>query len=587
MGGGGAAAWSPGSNRSAGVAVLFHPRSAAKLADLRTDLSGRVVTVKVELAGKFFQLINVYAPNVHSDRKEFFDSLLRYAFRNLDSIVAGDFNCVPDVALDIHNVISELRVGDVSVTSTRDILRECHTFYSNLYSAEPVDIPSQDWLLAHLDRTLTSEDQQKCEGLLTLAECYEALGQMSSGKSLGADGLPVEFYRRFWGLLGQDLVDSLNYSFNHGTLSDSQRLGIIRLLHKKDDPLTLKNWRPISLLNTDYKICTKVLANRLRRVISLILSEDQTCGIPDRSIFENLFLIRDTIDYVNHKELSAALISLDQEKAFDRVNHGFLQRVLERFNFGPNFKCWVTIAYTDIKSCVTNNGWLSSAISLECGVRQGCPLSPLLYCLVVETLGQAIRCDQSIEGIPIPGSCGKQSKVSQYADDTTLILTNDFSITKAFTTINIFEKTTGSHLNTQKTEGLWIGSAAGRPFGPVNITWVTDKLKIHGVFFGETDLTHANWDNRIIKVEKWLNMWKSRTLSLKGKSMIINTLGALGLWYTATVLPMPDFVHTRVTKAIFDFLWNGKTEQVKRTTCYLPLAMGGLAVVNPAEKESS
>ena len=300
----------------------------------------------------------------------------------------------------------------------------CHTFYSNLYSAEPVDIPSQDWLLANLDRSLTSEDQQKCEGLLTLSECHEALGQMSSSKSPGADGLPVEFYRRFWGLLGQDLVDILNYSFDHGALSDSQRLGIIRLLFKKDDSLTLKNWRPISLLNTDYNICTKVLANRLRKVISLLLCEDQTCGVPDRSIFENLFLIRDTIDYVNHKELSAALISLDQEKAFDRVSHGFLQWVLERFSFGPHFRRWVTIAYTDIKSCVTNNGWLSSPISLERGVRQGCPLSPLLYCLVVETLGQAIRCDSSIEGLPIPGSRGKQSKVSQYADDTTLILAN-------------------------------------------------------------------------------------------------------------------------------------------------------------------
>ena len=90
----------PGSNRSAGVAVLFHPQCAAKLADLRTDLSGRVVTVKVELEGKFFQLFNVYASNTHSDRKEFFDSLWRYSFFNLDSIVAVYFNCVLDVALD-------------------------------------------------------------------------------------------------------------------------------------------------------------------------------------------------------------------------------------------------------------------------------------------------------------------------------------------------------------------------------------------------------------------------------------------------------------------------------------------------------
>ena len=104
------------------------------------------------------------------------------------------------------------------------------------------------------------------------------------------------------------------------------------------------------------------------------------------------------------------------------------------------------IAYTDIKSCVTNIRWLSSTISLEHGVSQGCPLSPLLYCLVVETLGQAIRSDPSIEGISIPASRCKQSKVSQDADDTTLIFGNDCAINKAFT-INIFENSTCSRFN--------------------------------------------------------------------------------------------------------------------------------------------
>lgn len=118
-------------------------------------------------------------------------------------------------------------------------------------------------------------------------------------------------------------------------MPDTKRRGIIHLLLKKDDSLELKNWRPISLLNTDYKICTKVLANRLRNVLPRIINKDQTCGIPDRSIYENLFLLRDTIDYVQHKHLSATIISLDKEKAFDRVNHKFLHRVLTRFNFGP------------------------------------------------------------------------------------------------------------------------------------------------------------------------------------------------------------------------------------------------------------
>ena len=328
-----------------------------------------------------------------------------------------------------RNVINKLRrADDTIVSSGKEILAECRAFYKNLYSAEPVNHESQQWLLSQLETALSSEDQTRCEGKLTLDECHAALSQMAFAKSPGSDGLSVEFHCRFWGLLGADLVETLHFSFAAGFLSNSQCRGIIRLLYKKDDPLLLKNWRPISLLNIDYKTCTKALANRLRAVLPLLVHQDQTCGIPRRSIFENLFLIRDTIDYVHYKNIPAVIISLDQEKAFDRVKHAFLQRVLSQFNFGPDFTCWIAVIYIDISSVVINNGWVSLSFPLARGVRQGCPLSPLLYCLVAETLGQAIRRDRTIEGINLPG-CSQQSKVSQYADDTTPILANEFSIT--------------------------------------------------------------------------------------------------------------------------------------------------------------
>ena len=219
---------------------------------------------------------------------------------------------------------------------------------------------------------------------------------MESGKSPGPDGLPAEFYLYFWGLLGRDLVEILNYGYDAGALSESQRRAILRLLFKREDPQLLKNWRPISLLNVDYKIATKCLAGRLREVLPLVLSEDQTCGVPNRSIFENLFLIRDVIDFVREKNLPLALINLDQEKAFDRVNRRFLRRVLEKMNFGPSFRRWVDVIYQDTQSAVINNGWLSESFTLSRGVRQGCPLSPLLYCLVAETLGQALGRDTLI-----------------------------------------------------------------------------------------------------------------------------------------------------------------------------------------------
>ena len=111
--------------------------------------------------------------------------------------------------------------------------------------------------------------------------------------------------------IGPDLVQTLNFSFSEGFLSASQRQGILRLLYKKGDPLSLKNWRPTSQLNLDYKITTKALSNQIRKVLPNILNEDQTCVVPGRSIFENLFLLRDTIDFAGHKQLSAAVVSLD------------------------------------------------------------------------------------------------------------------------------------------------------------------------------------------------------------------------------------------------------------------------------------
>ena len=200
--------------------------------------------------------------------------------------------------------------------------------------------------------------------------------------------------------------------------------------------------------------------------------------------------------------------------------------------------------YTDITSLVINNGWLFSPFPLQRGVRQGCPLSPLLYYLLVETLRQAIRRDPSIQGIQIPGSKNKQCEVSQFADDTTLVLANDYSITSAFNLIHIFEQGSGSRLNPKKTGGLWIGSQGRRTSGPVNITWVADKFKILDVYLGNTNLDQANWADRVSKLVERLNLWRTRTLSLKGKSMIINTLRASGLWYMATVVNMSDWVHT-------------------------------------------
>ena len=210
------------------------------------------------------------------------------------------------------------------------------------------------------------------------------------------------------------------------------------------------------------KFGTKALAARLQKVLSSVLHEDQTCGVPGRSIVSNLNLIRDLIEYCSAKNLPLAIISLDQEKAFDRVNWNFLERVLQKMNFRPEFRQWIIrVIYSEISSTCLHSGFVIPFFEISRGARQGDPLSSLLYTLVAEVLGAAIRNCKEIRGVRPPGS-SEESKIGQYADDGDLTLVDDFSITKAFEIIRIYERGSGSRLNLGKTEGMWFGSMAGR-----------------------------------------------------------------------------------------------------------------------------
>ena len=204
-----------------------------------------------------------------------------------------------------------------------------------------------------------------CEGPVRLEECTAAINSFTYNKSPGVDGLTYEFYRAFWNFSGPDLVSVLNASFREGKLSLSQRTGVISLLYKKGDKLDPKNWRPITLLCSDYKILSKVLPGRLAKVLPSVVSLCQTCGVTGRFSGEIVRLVQDCLDHANLSNLGGALISLDQEKAFDRVDWHFLQQVLTKMNFGPSFRAWVRILYNTLYSRLLINGALGGPFSIS------------------------------------------------------------------------------------------------------------------------------------------------------------------------------------------------------------------------------
>ena len=403
---------------------------------------------------------------------------------------------------------------------------------------------------------------------------------MKNNKSPGKDGLPYEFYKHFWSLLGPDLVAVFNSSYNSGLLPRSQRSALISLLYKKGDRLDTKNWRPISLLCTDYKILSKVLTNRLKQVLASVVAPDQVCSVPGRLASESVRVLQDTIDHACRTGRGGALISLDQEKAFDRVDWSFMHRVLQKMNFGPSFRRWVSLLYTQIYSHVLVNDHVSTPFSIGRGVRQGCPLSPLLYILVAESIASAIRADPHIDGYDLPdGSC---CKIFQYADDTSILVMSDNSLHRLFSLFDQYERASGARLNVKKSHGLLFGTWSTRSHPTIPLNWSTEEITVLGCKLGPG--VQPDWGHLLTKLEDLLALWKRRQLSYHGRALIVNVLGLSLFWYQATMFDVPKTIVARINKLIFSFIWNKKREWLARSSLTQPFADGGLGVVDVAHK---
>ena len=259
-------------------------------------------------------------------------------------------------------LVTALKTVNGRVTDSDGIMKEQVRFYKNLYTAQLVDARAQEEVLLSIDRKLSEEETLTLESFLSEEECLAALHTMPALRTPGSDGLPKEFYVCFWETLKSDFVLMVNSCLHKGELPLSLRRAVITLLFKKEDPENLKNWRPISLLNADYKLIAKVISQRLRVVMPSLIHPDQSCAVPGRSSEDNATLLRDISDYVQSNNLKCAFIAIDQEKAFDYVDWGFMHKVLARMNFGPIIRGIIKCLYTRVQSAILSNGTLSEFI---------------------------------------------------------------------------------------------------------------------------------------------------------------------------------------------------------------------------------
>ena len=247
------------------------------------------------------------------------------------------------------------------VVDPRKVLQEIENFYSKLYQKDELD-PSENLINSFLKNSqipkLSVDKVKACEGKITIYESFKSLNLFENNKSPGNDGLTAEFYKAFWNVVGDLMVSSLNYAYDHGELSNTQKQAIISVLEKRDkDKRDISNWRPISLINVDVKIGSKVIAKRLESVLPSIIHFNQCAYVKGRTIFDAVRTIDDILDYTEKSKINGRMIAIDFKKAFNSVSREFLFRTLSAFCFGPSFTQWIRTFYKNISNCVLNNGF--------------------------------------------------------------------------------------------------------------------------------------------------------------------------------------------------------------------------------------
>ena len=334
----------------------------------------------------------------------------------------------------------QLRNGRI-VTDQREVLHHIREYYVDLFKNRDENIADIDFEKLGIKRP-RNPHLDDMGSLLTTHELSLVLKKMKSNKTPGIDGITSEFLKIFWGKLKHFVTEAINCGFKKGQLSISIRQCIITCLPKTDKDRTfIKNWRPISLLSVIYKLASGAIAERIKPSLDQIISKCQTGFIKGRQIIDSTRLIYDILHSTESKNIPGLIMLIDFEKAFDSLSWKFLYKVMSFFGYSENLIQWIKLFNTDIRAYVLQCGFLSEQIPIKRGCRQGDPISPYLFLLGAEILALLIRFNPKILGILLEGI---EFKLTQFADDTTLILDgSQHSLQAALNILEIFGSLSG------------------------------------------------------------------------------------------------------------------------------------------------
>ena len=470
------------------------------------------------------------------------------------------------------------------ITDHKEINNRFREFYSDLYSSKYSRTESDlETFFNDLALPRLSESAKiALDSPISQTEVAEAIQSFTSGKAAGPDGFGCEFYKSFSAKLGPFILRMLNDSIKNKKLPDSlYQANICLLLKRGKEETDPASYRPIALLNTDQKILSRILAFRLAEYITEIIHPDQTGFIPGRFSFCNVRLLFNVMSAVHKNDSDAAIVSLDAQKAFDQIEWPFMFHTLSQFGFGDSFIDCIKMLYLYPSSSILTNGDRSGPFLLQRGVRQGDPLSPLLFNIALEPLALGIRRHPDIHGVKI-GQL--ESLVNLYADDLLLCISNPVtSVPCLLNYINSFGRLSGYTINWNKSEFMPLTENFDANFlNTLPFKVVREHFTYLGLQISRNPklLFKLNFQPALVKLKADIEKWKLLPLSMVGRINAVKMVTLPRFLYLFQNLPiyLPNSFFKQLDAIILPFVWAYKTPRISRNHLQKTTSDGGFGL---------
>ncbi|XP_028080046.1 uncharacterized protein LOC114281693 [Camellia sinensis] len=464
------------------------------------------------------------------------------------------------------NLLDSVNVNGVIQDEPGMIKRAVVRHFKLLFNEEWKNRPKLSGFFASINSTDSAE---LLEAEFLEDEIWEAIKGCDGNKAPGPDGFNLQCIQKCWNIMKGEFVQLMKEFHANGKLAKGINSSFITLIPKKENPVGLGDYRPISLISSIYKIVAKILSKRLRRVMPKIISEVQTAFLRGRHIIDGVLIANEVVDLWKRSKKKGLILKLDFEKAYDSVNWEFLYSMMKNFGFGEKWVGWIKTCISTARISVLVNGSPTSEFSPMKGLRQGDPLSPFLFNIVAEGLNILLERAKEVGLIRGVSAGPTELKIThlQFADDTIIFCEAEWEEVVAVKRIlRCFEVMSGLKINFHKSKvcGVGVQDDIVQVFAK-KLNCLSQKLPMSylGLPLGTNPRRKAAWKPVIDKFKSKLASWKRRYLSFAGRLTLIKSVLSSLPVYFLSIFKLPVGIAKVLHKIQANFLWGGSETRRK------------------------